>query len=43
MHVLEETPIMNLKLEIEQSQGMPFAEQIILYNGKPIDEAGTAS
>ena len=38
--VVEET-IMDLKLKIEESQGIEFAEQIILYNGKPISDDGT--
>ena len=38
--VVEES-IMSLKLKIEESQGIEFGEQIILYNGKPINDDGT--
>lgn len=34
-------PIMNLKIKIEESQGMEFAKQQLLYNGKPINDDGT--
>ena len=34
-------PIMNLKMKIEESQGIEFAKQSLLYNGKPINEDGS--
>ena len=38
--VVEES-IMNLKLQIEKSQGIEFGDQVILYNGKPVKDDGT--
>ena len=36
-----EESIMALKLKIEESQGIEFGDQVILYNGKPIKDDGT--
>ena len=38
---VEEEPILNLKLRIEESQKIEFKKQLILYNGKKIDDSGS--
>ena len=40
---LEDTPIIEVKLMIEESQQVALNDQILLYNGTPVKEDGFAS